>query len=382
MSDPSNNSPGRRPRADPHIGRVLVSAIRTAPRWGQIAIASATVAVAALTGIAIAGLAGTDSPGVRQQLLSIIIAHTGLLLLGIALFLYRMTQNPGRWRAIAVPSARIGTPRMHGLLLALPVVAFTAGTMLAAATALLLPSMFIPAGRPFILIGLIYIGVVVLAGRTVRKTTRFLYRYAREQTEAVDGAEREAADAKLSALQAQMNPHFLFNALNTVAALIATKPERAERTVEDLATVLRRTLDRSRKPTTTIAEEIDYLRSYVAIERERFGDRLRVTLDIDDDILPMVIPPMSLQPLVENAIKYGLGASLNPCHITITGAIYNEQLLLIVRDDGPGFVTGHQDGTGLSNLRKRLETVTNGAAEILVQSVPGDTSVSIVIPQD
>jgi len=145
--------------------------------------------------------------------------------------------------------------------------------------------------------------VACLSIYMVFTSSRFLFSYAKQQASRVEKAQAEVAEARLAALQAQMNPHFLFNTLNTVAALVRTDAVRAEATVENLASVLRRTLDRSRHPLTTVGEEVDYVRDYLEIERERFGERLRVEWSIPDDLRSGEIPTMTLQPLVENSVK-------------------------------------------------------------------------------
>ena len=130
------------------------------------------------------------------------------------------------------------------------------------------------------------------------------------------GDERQRR-AKISALQAQMNPHFLFNALNTVASLVRTDPRAAESTVENLAQVLRRTLDRSQRTFSTVEDEIGYLRAYLSVEMERYGDRLTVRWSVDPAADHLTLPPMTLQPLVENALKHGIGNRLHGGNLSI-----------------------------------------------------------------
>lgn len=373
-----------RPHSDTDIGiwQVIASAIRNTPRWGRNTIISAIVFVAVITAIGAAGLVGSELPDVRQQLLSVIMGHSGLILLGSAIFLHQFTQRPAHALGLLDRPLRLRTFRMHDLLIALPLIAFTAGCLLAASTAMLVPTMLTPEGRPFILFGTLYLIVAVVAGNTVRETTRFLYRHASDQALAASAAQGEAADARLTALQAQMNPHFLFNALNTVAALARTDPARAEATVENLAQVLRRTLDRSRRTIGTVAEEVEYLRAYLAIERERFGQRLRIVWDVDFGTYAVSIPPMTLQPLVENSLKYGIGGRLEGGVITITGRLENGHLLLTVRDSGPGFPANYREGTGLSNLRNRLSALYGAEGGLQVESAPGRTEVTVTIPVD
>lgn len=198
---------------------------------------------------------------------------------------------------------------------------------------------------------------VILAIRTVRDTIRFLLAYGREQAKEAADARRHATEAQLSALQTQLNPHFLFNALNTVAALVRADPHAAEDTVDHLAHVLRRTLDRSSRSFSTVDDEVDYLEAYLSVERERFGERLTVEWSIDPATRACKIPPMTLQPLVENALKHGIGGRLEGGTITIRSGLDGSVLVLQVADDGAGFVPYYREGTGLRNLRERLATL-------------------------
>jgi LytS/YehU family sensor histidine kinase len=210
---------------------------------------------------------------------------------------------------------------------------------------------------------------------TLSDATRFLYTHAVSQTELAERARAEASEAQLAALQAQLDPHFLFNALNTVASLVRTDQRRAEATVENLARILRRTLDRSRKASIPLSDELDYLRAYLSIEKERFGDRLIVDWRIDAAALDCRIPPMSLQPLVENSLKHGFAQRMTGGSVRIGAARSNGRLRLEVADDGPGFAPGHTDGTGLGNLRRRLETLYGGNARLEVPASNGGGAV-------
>ena len=236
-------------------------------------------------------------------------------------------------------------------------------------------------GDPMVLLAAaLYAAMVVLAGLTVTRTTRFLYRHAREQAEAAATARAEATEAQLAALQARMNPHFLFNALNTVASLVRTDPKAAETTVESLAGVLRRTLDRSHHTWRTVGDEVDYLAAYLAVEQQRWGDRLRVEWSIPAEVRPLPLPPMTLQPLVENALKHGLGTRLDRGTLRIAAARENGTLHLTVSDDGIGFAPRYREGTGLGNLRRRLATLYGDAAELEIKSSANGARVELGLP--
>jgi LytS/YehU family sensor histidine kinase len=186
--------------------------------------------------------------------------------------------------------------------------------------------------------------------------------------------------AELSLLKSQLNPHFLFNALNTVAALTRSNPRVAESTVEHLAEVLRATLERSQQSRATLAEEVRFVRAYLAVEAQRFGDRLRVEWAIDPDTEPLEVPPFVLQPIVENALKHGIGSRAHGGRIRISAEPAADRLRLTVEDDGEGFDRRFQDGTGLGNLRERLAVLYGSAAALTVHPVPAGARVSIDLP--
>jgi signal transduction histidine kinase len=289
----------------------------------------------------------------------------GGILIGMSTALYAIAQGDrcNQWRI------RLATRQLHPMLLAMPVLAFGGGVLGAVSLALTLP---IALREPVAWFAVGAVGLVLVSSAvSLSDATRFLYRHAVSQTEVAERARAEASEAQLAALQAQLDPHFLFNALNTVASLVRTDPRTAEATVENLARILRRTLDRTRKPAIPLSDELDYLRAYLSIEKERYGERLAVDWRIDPTALECRIPPMSLQPLVENSLKHGLAQRMSGGHIRIAAERNNGRLRLEVADDGPGFMQGHTDGTGLGNLRRRLETLYGGSARLEVAAANG-----------
>ena len=213
-----------------------------------------------------------------------------------------------------------------------------------------------------------------------RSPPESVYRYAQVQAAAAARAEAQTADARLAALQAQMNPHFLFNALNTVAALVRTDPRAAESTIEHLSDVLRRTLERTRLTDGTVGEEIDYVRSYIAIEAERLGPRLTMEWAIDDAARGARLPPLTIQPLVENAITHAIAPRLAGGRIRVSAAGVDGRLRVTVEDDGDGFGARTREGTGLGNLRNRLATLYAGAASLAIDSSPAGSRVVVDLP--
>jgi LytS/YehU family sensor histidine kinase len=183
--------------------------------------------------------------------------------------------------------------------------------------------------------------------------------------------EAEAAryEARLEALRAQINPHFLFNAFNSIATLVRTRPEEAEAVVEDLSDLFRYTLRASKDDTATLAQEVQAARRYLAVEKARFRDRLTVEIDVPDRLRSVFLPSMTIQPLVENAVKHGVGRTQDTCVVTVTAEQNDGTLVLRVTDTGPGFETTDLDavldgGTGLANVHERLRLFFDGAAEM------------------
>jgi hypothetical protein len=203
------------------------------------------------------------------------------------------------------------------------------------------------------------------------------YQRLRKRAQAVERmavAERQAAlTAQLRALQSRTNPHFLFNSLNAVASLIPKDPARAEQTIERLAEVLRYSLQRTRRGLVRLEEELDVLTEYLEIESVRFGDRLSYRLDVDPRIKRLRVPPMSLEPLVENAVLHGIGGKREGGTILIEAKQAGDVLHLSVTDDGPGCGASlHQGtGTGLVDLRERLRLHYGRDDLLSLEGAPG-----------
>jgi len=200
----------------------------------------------------------------------------------------------------------------------------------------------------------------------------------------------EAERSELRALRAQVNPHFMFNALNTIAGLIPRRPDRAERTIEQLAEVFRYTLRRSEREWVPLDEELEAVRAYLDIERTRFGDRLEFTIRASEEAEEVRIPAMIVQTLVENAVKHGVGAIRVPGKIEVNVDIAQNRLRIEVRDNGPGFEESalgvfHQpgEGHGLRNIRERLRGYFGDAAGLSVRrdGTPSMTVVSVEMPR-
>lgn len=191
--------------------------------------------------------------------------------------------------------------------------------------------------------------------------------------------------AELRALRAQLNPHFLFNALNTIADLIPSEPAKAEQLIEQLAEMFRYTLACPSHPLITVREEFEFLAIYLQIERSRFGERLRLELSVAPQAADVLIPPLLLQPLVENAVKHGLAARSGQGALRVRADSDDEQLRFIIEDDGVGWgqSDNHGTGIGLKNVTERLQATYAGRATLEIASEPGHgTRITVTIPND
>ena len=190
------------------------------------------------------------------------------------------------------------------------------------------------------------------------------------------------AQAELKALKAQINPHFLFNTLNTIAALTHTNPALAEATVERLAEMFRYVLAGSERGVVPLAEELSFIEGYLEIERARFGDRLCVTREIAPEALSLPVPSLILQPLVENAIKHGRGAD-GGIELAIRVLAQGDEVLIAIADQGPGMPANHQigegPGHGLRNVDERLRKSYGRRLEI-GENEPHGTIATVRIP--
>jgi LytS/YehU family sensor histidine kinase len=210
----------------------------------------------------------------------------------------------------------------------------------------------------------------------------------------LESQQRLAVDAELDALRAQINPHFLFNTLNTIASRIRTDPEDARQLLVRLAEFFRHAL-RQRGQLAGFSEEYAFVRTYVTLEQARFGDRLTVEYDIDPAVLGVEVPVLVIQPLVENAIKHGASGNVGRTTVRLRARVdpLSRTLDVVVRDDGVGMDTSTRDevlagtslreasGTGLSNIRARLQLLFGDHHTFEVRSAPGEgTSVHLEMP--
>ncbi len=216
---------------------------------------------------------------------------------------------------------------------------------------------------------------------------------AREQARLKE-AQSQADNANLRALQAQIEPHFLFNTLANVTGLIHPQPDKAKLMLEQFIAYLRATLAATRELTTTLGKDVDMMRNFLAILQIRMGDRLTVRIDIATDVANCKIPPMLLQPIVENSIKHGLEPSIEGGEVAITARLDGNNVVITVADTGMGFSRGvpkvvgsntdaNIGGVGMANVRARLLSTYSSAAEMRVEdNAPRGTKVLLILPQN
>jgi signal transduction histidine kinase len=200
------------------------------------------------------------------------------------------------------------------------------------------------------------VNLPVYAGFVLAWHAMSFHREARDRQMQAVQLESLLHQAQLEALRSQLNPHFLFNALHSMAELVHSDPKLAERLIVRLGELLRQVLQSSNQPEVTLGEELDFIRGYVAIEQMRLGDRLSVNWDVDPGALQARVPSLVLQPLVENAIQHGIAAATGPGTLGITARRDGEFLMLEIRDNGPGLArAAPAPGIGLANTRARLQ---------------------------
>ncbi len=194
------------------------------------------------------------------------------------------------------------------------------------------------------------------------------HRRLRERELQAARLETELASARLDALTAQLQPHFLFNTLHSISTLMRRDVEAADEMLTHLGDLLHRTLRQGGRHEVTLAEELELLRHYTDIMKIRFQDRLAVRVDVDESVLPALVPNLVLQPLVENAIRHGISRKPGAGLLEIAARRDGATLEISVRDDGEG-LSGAEEGVGLSNTRRRLRQLYGEAQSL--ELVPG-----------
>jgi sensor histidine kinase YesM len=230
--------------------------------------------------------------------------------------------------------------------------------------------------------------LTIVAGVSIGSYTRLRERLE-ETTLALHTKELEreralklATEAQLASLESRIHPHFLFNTLNSISSLIPEDPARAERLVEQMAALLRFSLDANSSGLVPLERELKIVGDYLEIERARFGDRLRYQIDVPAELNQSQIPPLALQTLVENSVKYAIAADRAGGEIRITAARSNGACRVVVSDSGPPFrLESAPAGHGLDNLKGRLSTLFGNEAALTLERAGGRNQLTLSVPQ-
>jgi LytS/YehU family sensor histidine kinase len=208
------------------------------------------------------------------------------------------------------------------------------------------------------------------------------YRVSQDRALRASQLEARLAQAQLQVLRMQLQPHFLFNTLHTISALMHKDVKRADSMIAALSDLLRMSLRSIGVQEVELREELDFLQRYLEIMTLRFGDRLTVTLDIDSEVLDARVPTLVLQPLVENSLRHGFGDGMRAGHVRVTVAPDGEMLRCEVVDNGRGIPQdGPREGVGISNTRARLRHLYGERFSLELMANPGGGArVSLAIP--
>jgi two-component system, LytTR family, sensor kinase len=215
-------------------------------------------------------------------------------------------------------------------------------------------------------------GLLLLLNQVFRN-----YRRLREGELRSSRLQTRLTQAQLEALKMQLQPHFLFNTLHSISALLHRDPDSADRMIARLGDFLRLTLENSGAQEVSLQKELEFLTCYLEIERVRFQDRLTTSLEVEPSALDAPVPNLILQPIVENALRHGIAQTRGPGRVEISAKRENGSLRIRVRDNGPGLAAitrpddGLREGLGLSNTRARLEQLYGSAHRFELENAPG-----------
>jgi len=227
-------------------------------------------------------------------------------------------------------------------------------------------------GHAYLLLYFVIVGLVVGARA---------YRALRDREVDAARLETRLAEAETAALRAQLQPHFLFNTLNAISAVVPDDPVMAQRLIARLGDLLRLSIDPNRAQQSSLADELEFTDVYLAIEEVRLGKRLRIHRNIPAELLNATVPTLLLQPLVENAIRHGIASLVEGGTLTIAVEQEDSSLCIIVADDGKG-AAEVVDGVGLGNARARLRQLYGDRQSLQVTTTPGEGfKVTVRVPQ-
>lgn len=209
----------------------------------------------------------------------------------------------------------------------------------------------------------------------------FIYHYIeKNRKQQVDTLKLEALvkELELKTIKAHINPHFIFNALNSIRALIDENPERARTAVTELSNILRSSMQAEKLETVTFEKELSIVKDYLALEHIRFEDRLTIEYDINEDTLDQPVPPMMLQTLVENAIKHGISKQLEGGSVKITSGFVDDCLELKVQNTGYLNSIKNRDGFGLASTQNRLQLMFGEKAHFNINEIEGNMVEAVI----
>lgn len=243
------------------------------------------------------------------------------------------------------------------------------GVILGATINAINPSFFL-AEYPFllrILFGTILFATVIHYLFTIREKASAAETLAQEERIKRLTSEKNAIETNLKLLQAQIEPHFLFNTLSNILSLLETDPAKGKSMLTDMTHYLRTSLSKTREDISTVGQEMALIEDYLRIFKVRMGDRLDFRIDVPEGIRDHAFPPMLIQPLVENAIRHGVEPKIDGGEISIRAEDKNRFLMVEVADTGLGLHAGSEQGIGLKNIRERLQSLYGDKAQLVLE---------------
>jgi sensor histidine kinase YesM len=354
-------------------GCASVSRSWVRPMWIRLAVVNTLAAVMVALMFMIVG--GRRSFG-SELMTSLIFSHTigGLAGLVVPRVAHRLAWDRGR-RAWVVLTVTLLVIAVVGCVLASLIIVGVGLVPVSALPGLLGVSLRISA---LITLGF---GGGMMAYEVMRVRLEATTAELRAKELERERAEKLAAEARLASLESRLHPHFLFNTLNAISALIPEDPARAEQLVEQLAALLRFSLDAGERHTVPLGTELAIVRAYLGIEQARLGDRLRCAVEVADGLHTCEVPPLALHTVVQNSVKHVAAARSGATEIRIGAEMQNGRLRLGVWDAGPWFsLDTVPPGHGLDTLRARLDALYRGEGRLEVERVDGGKVVSISLP--
>ena len=230
--------------------------------------------------------------------------------------------------------------------------------------------------------GKVLTGYLLYAGYVVFFYAVNYYNSLKEKIEKESELKMLIRDAELSALKSQINPHFLFNSLNSISSLTISRPEKAQEMVINLSSFMRYSLQHSREETVSLHDELGNIKLYLGIEKIRFGRKLNPVFQVEESCLEARIPNMILQPLFENAIKYGVYEATEPVNIVMSCKPENNYFLIVIENEYDAQTLSNKgEGIGLKNIRQRLELIYGNPNLLRITDLKTSFKVELMLPQ-